>query len=77
MEILRGYESGRWIPLIAPTPLLMIVAPRLTKRHCTPNTLVLIPGGHFDACTIRARTFASDQERDACRPNPLPGRSEP
>lgn len=60
MELFRGYEPGAYIPLIAPTPLLMIVAPhdRLvageiataafeTAAH--PKKLVLVPGGHFDA----------------------------
>ncbi|WP_020417339.1 alpha/beta hydrolase [Amycolatopsis sp. ATCC 39116] len=60
MEFLRGYEPGRWAPLIAPTPLLMIVAPldrladgqlatQVYEEALHPKKLVLIPGGHFDA----------------------------
>lgn len=60
MEYFRGYEPGRYIPMIAPTPLLMIVAPldRLAdgqlateafKTASEPKKLVLVPGGHFDA----------------------------
>jgi fermentation-respiration switch protein FrsA (DUF1100 family) len=55
-----GYEPGAYIGLIAPTPLMMIVA---VKDHLTvsdlalaayenarePKRLVLLPGGHFDA----------------------------
>jgi uncharacterized protein len=62
MEFFRGYEPGNWIPLIAPTPLLMIVAPhdRLADGQLTtaayetalhPKKLVLVSGGHFDAYT--------------------------
>jgi len=62
IEFLRGYDVGQWIPLIAPTPLLMIVAPldRLadgqlaTEAYETalhPKKLVLVPGGHFDSYT--------------------------
>lgn len=65
MELFRGYEPGSFLPLIAPTPLLMVVAPldRLapgewataayeTAAH--PKELVLLPGGHFDAYTGEA-----------------------
>jgi len=59
MEFFRGYEPARWLPLISPTPLLMIVAPldRLADGQLAaeayeaalhPKQLVLIPGGHFD-----------------------------
>lgn len=60
MEYFRGYEPGSYIPMIAPTPLLMIVAPhdRLAdgqlateafKTASEPKKLVIVPGGHFDA----------------------------
>lgn len=60
LEFFQGYEPGEYLKRIAPTPLLMIVAPldRLvagevataayeTAAH--PKKLVLVPGGHFDA----------------------------
>ena len=62
MEFFRGYEPGTYLPLISPTPLLMVVAPgdRLaageiaaaayeTAAH--PKKIQLVPGGHFDAYT--------------------------
>ena len=75
MEFLRGYEPGRWIPLVAPTPLLMIVAPHdrvadgqlATEAYGTalqPKKLVLIPGGHFDAYTGDGFAVASEAARD-------------
>jgi fermentation-respiration switch protein FrsA (DUF1100 family) len=59
---MRGYEPGRWAPLVAPTPLLMIVSPldRLADGQLAteayqaalhPIELVLVPGGHFDVYT--------------------------
>lgn len=62
MEYFRGYEPGAYLPLIAPTPLLMIAAPldRLASGQLAtaayetaaqPKELVLVPGGHFDAYT--------------------------
>ncbi|MET9671278.1 alpha/beta hydrolase [Streptomyces sp. NPDC006475] len=58
-EYVRGYEPGVYLPFIAPTPLLMIVAPldRTTpgagatsayETAAHPKKLELIPGGHFD-----------------------------
>lgn len=62
MEYFRGYEPRAYIPLVAPTPLLMIVFPldRLasgqlaTQAYETashPKKLQLVAGGHFDAYT--------------------------
>ncbi|QMU77227.1 alpha/beta hydrolase [Streptacidiphilus sp. PB12-B1b] len=56
------YEPGLWIPRVAPTPLLMIVATRdvITPHDLAenafetagqPNELVTYDGGHFDAYT--------------------------
>lgn len=62
MEFFRGYESAPYIPLVAPTPLLMIVAiqdrladSRLAtaafEKASQPKKLQLVAGGHFDAYT--------------------------
>jgi fermentation-respiration switch protein FrsA (DUF1100 family) len=59
MELLRSHEAGIYLPLISPTPLLMIVAPQdrlaagewATAAYETaahPKKLVLTAGGHFD-----------------------------
>ena len=75
MEFFRGYEPGRYIPLIAPTPLLMVLAPndRLaagelataayeTAAH--PKKLQLLDGGHFDAYTGSGFEISSGAARD-------------
>ena len=75
MEFFRGYEPGRYIPLIAPTPLLMVLAPndRLaagelataayeTAAH--PKKLQLLDGGHFDAYTRSGFEISSGAARD-------------
>jgi len=60
LELLRGYEPIAYMPLIAPTPLLMIVAPDdeiVASEHALtaysaavePKRLELVPGSHFDA----------------------------
>jgi uncharacterized protein len=75
MEFLRGYEPGRWVPLVAPTPLLMIVSPfdRLADGQLAseayqaalpPKKLVLVPGGHFDVYTDDAFDTTSGSARD-------------
>lgn len=62
MEYFRGYEPALYIPMISPTPLLMIVAPldRLAsgqlateayEKASAPKKLTLVSGGHFDAYT--------------------------
>ena len=56
------YEPGVYVERISPTPLLMVVAAgdHLTpadlaleayQRAREPKRLVLLPGGHFEACT--------------------------
>ncbi|WP_430929461.1 alpha/beta hydrolase [Pseudarthrobacter sulfonivorans] len=75
LENFRGYEPGKWIPLIAPTPLLMVVAPndRLaagelacaayeTAAH--PKKIQLLKGGHFDAYTDSGFEVSSTAARD-------------
>ncbi|HEX4109341.1 MAG TPA: alpha/beta hydrolase [Solirubrobacteraceae bacterium] len=75
LELFRGYEPGAYVPLISPTPLLMVVAPldRLapgewacaayeTAAH--PKKLVLVDGGHFDAYTGEGFKITSTAARD-------------
>jgi uncharacterized protein len=75
MEYLRAYEPGAWVSLIAPTPLLMVVAPldRLAngqlasaafERALEPKKLALIPGGHFDPYAGPSFEPASQAARD-------------
>ena len=60
VEMLGEYEPGSYISRISPTPLLMLVAreDHLTPAHLAlrayeqalePKSLVILPGGHFDA----------------------------
>ncbi len=60
VEMLGEYEPAAYIARISPTPLLMLVAreDHLTPAHLAlkayeqalePKTLVVLPGGHFDA----------------------------
>jgi uncharacterized protein len=62
MELLRGYEPGAWIRLVAPTPLLIVAAPAdhladgrqvlaAYEDALHPKKLVTLPGGHFDQYT--------------------------
>ncbi|HTK67040.1 MAG TPA: alpha/beta hydrolase [Pseudonocardia sp.] len=75
MEFFRGYEPGKYLPLISPTPLLMIIAPndRLaageiaaaayeTAAH--PKKIQIVPGGHFDAYTGAGFEISSGAARD-------------
>jgi fermentation-respiration switch protein FrsA (DUF1100 family) len=75
LELFRGYEPGDYLPLISPTPLLMVVAPKdrlvagewacaayETAAH--PKKLVLVPGGHFDAYTGHGFEISSSAARD-------------
>lgn len=75
MEFCRGHEPGAYLPLIAPTPLLMVVAPNdrlaagelATAAYETaghPKSLRLLPGGHFDAYTGRGFEISSAAARD-------------
>ncbi|MEV8434917.1 alpha/beta hydrolase (plasmid) [Streptomyces sp. HUAS 31] len=74
-ELIGGFEPGRYLPLIAPTPLLMIVAPHdgttpgagATAAYETaahPKKLELIPGGHFDAYEGEEFLLTSRAARD-------------
>jgi uncharacterized protein len=69
VEMFLEYEPGTYVPWIAPTPLLMVVAARdhLTvadlalaayERAREPKALELLPGGHFDA-------YVADFDRSA------------
>lgn len=60
VEMFSNYQPGTYLPLIAPTPLLMCVARNdvLTpirnalqgfETAMEPKKLVILPGGHFDA----------------------------
>ncbi len=75
IELLQGYEPGRFLPLIAPTPLQMVVAPndRLVAGEAAsaayeqavhPKKLVILPGGHFDAYTGPGFEISSSAARD-------------
>lgn len=75
LELFQGYEPGEYLKRIAPTPLLMVVAPldRLapgewaceayeTASH--PKRLELLSGGHFDAYTGDGFARSSGAARD-------------
>ncbi|MGE4427252.1 MAG: alpha/beta hydrolase [Solirubrobacteraceae bacterium] len=75
LEMFRGYEPGAYLPLIAPTPLLMVLAPRdrlvagewstaayETAAH--PKRIELLDGGHFDAYTGEGFARSSTAARD-------------
>jgi uncharacterized protein len=75
MEFFRGYEPAKYLPLISPTPLLMIVAPndRLAagelasaayETAVAPKELRLVDGGHFDAYTGAGFDTTSTAARD-------------
>ena len=75
LELFQGYEPGEYLKRIAPTPLLMVVAPndRLTpgewaceafETAAQPKRLVLLPGGHFDAYTGPGFEISSGAARD-------------
>ncbi|RWA52286.1 acetylxylan esterase [Cupriavidus sp. UYMSc13B] len=61
-ELMCGWDPAAYVPMIAPTPLLMVVAPddELTATAFAneafdtagePKRMETIPGGHFDAYT--------------------------
>lgn len=75
VELGCGYEPGDYLKHVAPTPLLMLVAPndRVTPGHwaCAayesavhPKQLVLLPGGHFDVYSGEGFEIASTAARD-------------
>jgi uncharacterized protein len=63
VEMFTKYEPVTYLPYIAPTPLLLVVArgdhlvpselaiAAYEKAH-EPKELVILPGGHFDAYTV-------------------------
>ena len=74
VEMFIEYEPGAYLPLISPTPLLMLVAKgdHLTVSDLAisayqsanePKKLVIMPGGHFDAY-IKGFDQASGPARD-------------
>ena len=75
LELLRGYEPGLYLPLITPTPLLMIIGSQdgLTGGNTAasafataaePKQAVFVPGGHFAAYTGTGFQTASAAARD-------------
>ena len=75
LELLRGYEPALHLPLITPTPILMIVASQdgLTggnlaaaafETAAQPKKIVFVPGGHFAAYTGVGFEIASTAARD-------------
>jgi fermentation-respiration switch protein FrsA (DUF1100 family) len=75
LEHFYGYEPGENLKRIAPTPLLMVVAPldRLApgewataafETAAQPKKLVLVPGGHFDAYAGEGFEISSSAARD-------------
>ncbi|APR88258.1 Hydrolases of the alpha/beta superfamily protein [Minicystis rosea] len=75
VEMFLDYEPGAYIPLISPTPLLMVAAAadHLTVVDLTlaayeearePKKLLLLPGGHFDAYVDEAFRVSSAAQRD-------------
>jgi uncharacterized protein len=68
-----GYEPGAYLPLISPTPLMMVVA---AEDHLTPadlatagfeqahhpKELLVLPGGHFDAYVGEAFEVSSSAQ---------------
>jgi dienelactone hydrolase len=75
LEHFYGYEPGENLKRIAPTPLLMVVAPhdRLApgewataafETAAAPKKLVLLPGGHFDAYEGEGFAISSSAARD-------------
>ncbi len=75
MEYFRGYEPGKYLPLISPTPLLMVLAPndRLAageiataayETAARPKKIQIVPGGHFDAYTGPGFEVSSGSARD-------------
>jgi fermentation-respiration switch protein FrsA (DUF1100 family) len=75
LELFRGYEPGQYLPLISPTPLLMVVAPKdrlvageaacqAYETAAQPKKLVMVPGGHFDAYTGHGFEISGGAARD-------------
>jgi dienelactone hydrolase len=75
LDYFYGYEPGRYLPDVTPTPLLMIVcredgltggnlAAAAYQTAAEPKNIVFLPGGHFDAYTGHGFTVASQAACD-------------
>jgi uncharacterized protein len=75
IEYVLGYEPGRYVPNISPTPFLMVVptndvvtpsaaALQVFETAAQPKKLVIIPGGHFDAYRGPSSKLAKAAARD-------------
>jgi fermentation-respiration switch protein FrsA (DUF1100 family) len=75
IELFQGYEAGVYLPLVAPTPVQMVVAERdrlvateaaagAYEHALHPKKLVITPGGHFDAYTGPGFEISSAAARD-------------
>ncbi len=73
VEYFTEYNPGAYIGLLAPTPLMLVVAAddHLTpadlsleayERALEPKTLLLLPGGHFDAYVGDAFATSAPQQ---------------
>ncbi|NMO51497.1 alpha/beta fold hydrolase [Actinoplanes sp. TBRC 11911] len=78
MEFVYGYEPGLYLPKIAPTPLLMIVASddvvastvktlAAYETAAAPKELVLVTGGHYSLYAGAGFRTASSSARDFFR----------
>ena len=74
IEMFVNYEPGAYLPLIGPTPLMMVVAAgdHLTpadialagyERAIEPKELLVLPGGHFEAYVGDAFAVSSAAQR--------------
>ncbi|MGD9528445.1 alpha/beta hydrolase [Pseudonocardia sp.] len=75
IEMFVNYEPGAYLPLIGPTPLMMVVAAgdHLTpadialagyERAIEPKKLLVLPGGHFEAYVGEAFAVSGAAQRD-------------
>lgn len=75
VEMFLDYEPGAYLPLITPTPLMMVAAygdhltvVDLTTRAFStahePKKLLLLPGGHFEAYVGEAFEISSAAQRE-------------
>jgi uncharacterized protein len=73
VEMFINYEPGAYLPLISPTPLMMVVAAQdhLTPvdlatagyaRANEPKELLVLPGGHFEAYVGEAFEISSQAQ---------------
>ena len=73
IEAFRGYDPSHHIAHISPTPLLMLVAENdcvtptnlalnAYARALEPKQLVMLPGGHFDACREPGVSYNIEQQ---------------